>query len=509
MKITNLLMCLTISLLKPYHALLTSNDCSELRGDKNKLFSLAEETLTRVDEYFVNSKEVASHLGGYVVTVVDEDDGVDAGGGTNTMGSYNSVLFNGTSLFPGDMCEAVPALSGDTRCGYTDSFLIGASDAMVIYMCTPPPTRYFSHDVLISARLTEEYPFYPGQPFGNAISHMTIHVDNNESIYDEPFVLIHAADEDAVKRTTDAFLFAGVPQSQINVRYISPSTVRFWDRSNGQSNNWKETAPDIISHVGRVSVPIEGYENEYELYKDIVWPARMYFTNDDLIATNLVEPPLPSRYTPNIVDEVSMLNDTLSLLHDAVVKAWVSFEHVNFLGTQIVNLTALGYYDDWDTILELKNNDSFVAGTRDATYGIPIGYFGHFEKSTCGTLIGVNHKFVNNISYNSVGLDLTSYGKYFETHWFLDEDLYGSAVRYLGDDNMLAPYLYAIDFYPPGGCDRSSTPKQWCVEFYPDNYDFKLRKLYPIIGERMYTLQETALGNPANLTCPAMWLQFG
>ena len=29
--------------------------------------------------------------------------------------------------------------------------------------------------------------------------------------------------------------------------------------------DWKETAPDIISHVGRVSVPIEGYENEYEL----------------------------------------------------------------------------------------------------------------------------------------------------------------------------------------------------------------------------------------------------
>ena len=34
-----------------------------------------------------------------------------------------------------------------------------------------------------------------------------------------------------------------------------------------------------------------------------------------------------------------------------------------------LNLTATGFYDDWDVVLGKKNNDSFVAGTRDATYG--------------------------------------------------------------------------------------------------------------------------------------------
>ena len=66
---------------------------------------------------------------------------------------------------------------------------------------------------------------------------------------------------------------------------------------------------------------------------------------------------------------------------------------MNFLGKQ-TEIEELGY-DDWDQIFALRNNDSFVAGTRDATYGIPIGYFGPFNTTTCGTLIGVNHNFVN------------------------------------------------------------------------------------------------------------------
>ena len=492
-------------------SLLTSKACSELRSDQAKLYSMAEDTMMRVDEHLKRSKEVESIAEGFVVTIVDEEDGIDAGGGTNTLGSYNTAIFNGTQLYPGDMCEAVPGLDGKPRCGYTESFLLGPSDVMVFYMCSPPPVRYFSHDLILAVRLTEEYPFYPGQNFGNAISHLSIQVDNNESVFDEPFVIVHAFDEDAAKGTTDAFLSAGVPQSQINVRYISPSTIRFWDRSNGQASNWKETSPDILGHIGRVSVPLDGYEEHYNLYKNVSWPARVYFADDDTIATNLIEPLLPSRYTANIVDEISMLNDTLALLYDAVLEKWTSSENLLFMGTQTVNLSSLGYYDDWDQILALKNNESFVAGTRDATYGIPIGYFGQFNTSTSGTIIGVNHKYVNNISYNSVGLDLGSAsGKYVETHWFLDEKMYGSAVRYLGEDNELALYLFAIDFYPPGGCGTSSVPSQWCVEFSPDSYDLlKLRKLYPIIGERMYTVHETALGNPANLTCPVLWLQFG
>ena len=88
-----------------------------------------------------------------------------------------------------------------------------------------------------------------------------------------------------------------------------------------------------------------------------------------------------------------------------------------------------------------------------------------------------------------------SLGQYYETHWFLDVELYGSAVRYLGEDNTLSEFLYAIDFYPPGGCEgQSSSTKQWCVEFDSDSYDlFKLRKIYPILGERIYTVQKTAL----------------
>ena len=37
--------------------------------------------------------------------------------------------------------------------------------------------------------------------------------------------------------------------------------------------------------------------------------------------------------------------------------------------------------------------------------------------------------------------------------------------RYIGDENELGKFLYAIDFYPPGGCENSSGGQKWCVEF--------------------------------------------
>ena len=208
----------------PSDSLLTSKACSEFRSDQAKLYSMAQETIMRVDEHLKRSKEVESVAEGFVVTIVDEEDGIDAGGGTNTLGSYNTAIFNGTQLYPGDMCEAVPGLDGKPRCGYTESFLLGSSDVMVLYMCSPPPVRYFSHDLILAVRLTEEYPFYPGQNFGNAISHLSIQVDNNESVFDEPFVIVHAFDEDAAKRLKEEWRGFELNNQEIDV---PPET---WER---------------------------------------------------------------------------------------------------------------------------------------------------------------------------------------------------------------------------------------------------------------------------------------
>ena len=118
-------------------------------------------------------------------------------------------------------------------------------------------------------------------------------------------------------------------------------------------------------------------------------------------------------------------------------KQYMSLLECSLLTAKFITFTK-SYYDDWNQILDLKNNDSFVAGTRDSTYGIPSAqyngssnFFDITTSSTAGVLIGVNHFLVNNLAYNSVGLDLLSIhgGMYYETHWFLGEDLAGSAAR--------------------------------------------------------------------------------
>ena len=87
-------------------------------------------------------------------------------------------------------------------------------------------------------------------------------------------------------------------------------------------------------------------------------------------------------------------------------------------------------------------------------------------------------------SYNSAGVSVMNIytWKYLETHWILDDDLRGSALRYLNTNSTTsvntsttasttttatsatttsADLFFAIDFMPPGKCSTSLYP-QWC-----------------------------------------------
>ena len=46
-------------------------------------------------------------------------------------------------------------------------YLLGPADAIVVHMCSPPPSSYFSMDAYLSSRYTAGAdPFYPGTNFG-------------------------------------------------------------------------------------------------------------------------------------------------------------------------------------------------------------------------------------------------------------------------------------------------------------------------------------------------------
>ena len=69
-------------------------------------------------------------------------------------------------------------------------------------------------------------------------------------------------------------------------------------------------------------------------------------------------------------------------------------------------------------------------------------------------------------------------------------------MRYISEDeDPNASLLFAVDFMPPGGCAADA---QWCVEFNQTSYDTPNARF--ILGERVYCLQDTMVGPPAEKT---------
>lgn len=440
---------------------------------------------------------------GLMINIVDEDDGEEAGGGTNTKGSYQTLLFNGTEVFPPGMCD-IPDSHGSPRCdtdsGATIAFLLGPADVVAFYVCSPPSMRYYSYDTIIDTRLTEDYPFYPGQPFGDTISNAKINTSDSEdhSPFDQPILIIQSADLTAAEDVANAYIATNkVDPAAISIRGIDSSTVRLWDRSAGQT--WEESQPDVLSVVSRMAIPLDAEPNSsYDKYKGIVWPASLYLAGDEVKAVSPAKPALLSRESKAVVNEVDTLSDSFSLLKQSITD---SNMNAVLMGIQTVNLTEEGYYDDWDVILERRNNDSFAVPTRDATYGLPVCLEDgacKLDSTTSAVVIGVLHKDVLNAAYNSVGVSVMNVlnSKYLETHWIVDTDLRGSAERYLSGSGIVdtdADSLFAIDFMPPGKCEGSSFP-QWCVEFNATSMARVGVIPYLILGERVYAVGDTMIG---------------
>ena len=201
-----------------------------------------------------------------------------------------------------------------------------------------------------------------------------------------------------------------------------------------------------------------------------------------------------------------------------------------------MDLASLGYYDDWDAVLALKNNATFDAETRDAVYGIPIDTLLINNASIFGVMMGVLHKNVINVTYNSVGVDIVTELLFVtgakETNWWYDNQLQGSASRYLTPEILTSlsrttskrkdtanwfnyitsniDNLFAIDYFEPGGCATSSTP-QWCFEYNASNVantNIGIQKTYLEIGERIYGVSATQVGPYANGTIPSQFISF-
>jgi hypothetical protein len=89
------------------------------------------------------------------------------GGGTNTNGVYYTYAWDATNALPQGVCEQIPTHSGGALCQSSDAYpggetlnlMLGPSDAIVFYGCTPPPVDYFGLDFIITTRINSNFHY--------------------------------------------------------------------------------------------------------------------------------------------------------------------------------------------------------------------------------------------------------------------------------------------------------------------------------------------------------------
>jgi len=340
------------------HSTITSEDCSNF--DIAQLYFVANGIANQADNYL--SPYFRSIYEGQWRDALDEKQGLRNGGFTNTFGSYGTTFFNSSEILPAGICD-IPTYEGDRRCstkGLTDTFLLGAVDVIAFVMCTPPPVRYFGHDMIISVRLTEDYPFYPGMYFGDAISFREISdalSDEDASVFNQPIVVLQSMDALAADKVRSAYIAAGMDSASIFIREVSSPIVRAWDRSNRKP--WQASDPDILRIISRIAIPLDGSVLEYSNYKKTVWPARFYMADDDYSSkAPFCKSPVQPRYDKTVKNEISQLSHHFRLLLRSCFRDLVINRQARYRITEYVNLTSYGLYDDWVQVLSQKNNNT-------------------------------------------------------------------------------------------------------------------------------------------------------
>lgn len=540
---------------------LTQQQCASYDSTGN--FATATQTLDAVDAALLGAGKFARVVrgelkirGGPAVNVSNN------GGGTNPYGDYFVVNFP-AEVLPDDACELkVPPQNSPTPLNKmticrrsldpffpkeitTQSYLLGPADAIVLHLCTPPPSKHFSLDGYISSRFPEGADeFSPGTNYGDTVNQCTIGVPSGEPVFDEPSVIIQTADGGAAKTISTAFEGEGVDPATITTHALDSSMLRLWDRSQGDGTWAGSHKPDTLFSIFRVSIydgDLEGDASLREAYQKETWPVSFYFAADDASA----EEPLVPELAPRAVEGLSELHllDAMAAL-EASVRARFSPSSPTSefpTTTTIFNYSGLDYqtsgtYDDWQKILSLQNNKTYQVATRDAVYGEPPAFerdpldddgsnmpplamlSGDLNAAVVfGTLH--THEETFGAAYMELGVDVLSLSgtDYLFSVWLTEANLAGSALRYLQGTPYedLADQLFAVDVMPPGLCANSSSNSagndkpSWCVEIVLTTGGTTMVGMLLVPAERCYAVNsDKCIGPDVDSLVPTQAIVF-
>jgi len=200
----------------------------------------------------------------------------------------DALMDGGTGEFCGINFETCPpALPNQTQ-----SVLLGSRDAILFLGCTPPPSRFFSDDMLVSSCFTNDdfYYFFPGCPFGDTKNSL------NTKDFDlaSPLALLQTFNEktaDLVESSLPSSL-----SSHFDIHKLNSTLLRLYD---DKTESYLDSQPDALRPLARWSMPLSPIDSdEVSTYTNQVWPV-LYIRSKEAEPdkTNLYKPIVTPRET--------------------------------------------------------------------------------------------------------------------------------------------------------------------------------------------------------------------
>jgi hypothetical protein len=411
----------------------------------------------------------------------------DGLGPENPSGAYMEYSFS-TSLLPDEFCDY-----NDETChipNVTQSVLMGSRDALLMVGCSPPESRYFSVDMLVSSRFDDANTdpdqfgfFFPGCPFGDTMNNL----NSPPFRWSSPMAVLqtfNAGTEGLVSQSLPASL-----QDSLSVQQLDSTLINLWA---DKDVAYREAEPDSLRPLVRWSVPLGPVDSDaVREYSDQTWPV-LYITTDEQ-DDDLLRPEVKKRGSGLVEgDEYGEAFDELK----SEVRAFMTKAGFGMTGFDDADNFLEGEMDDFAKTLSGEIPAGDYLGTLDAVYGNPSAECDFMLNTNKGVVLmmGVQHTKIGMSVYNNAGLTtlLADGGDMSYARWLVDDEM-AECGTWGGDDNDDFADMWVAFFVRAGATFECPESGACCIQMSEEDAaeDVELQVLY---GERTYLNPKTGTG---------------
>jgi len=174
----------------------------------------------------------------------------------NPDAKYGGIMIKND--YPRWLCEWL----GETLCGNT--LTIERDEAVVIYMCTPPESQYWSIAAYNMIRTSNYKLEIPGAELSRPISQDWLKT-SGDSVWEKPVLFILSGSSRTTKLIERSTILASIPINEINIITLPrPETDNLRYRNRNQPLLWN--LPDLLQVIVRLQGVKEGVQREEEYY---------------------------------------------------------------------------------------------------------------------------------------------------------------------------------------------------------------------------------------------------